>query len=748
MKRLCVIILVLGVLISSCGIKTNLDIQEAVFPPEHSIIVYQDATSQGFKNGSTLSLVGIGDAGYSSWEELHIENLTEHEIKFDGLPKITNTDVFEIRDTLFKYKIGPYERTAFEVRYKLADIGSVETGLTIDYRVNDRKRKFSIRLNGNFIGLQIVEVIDANPPAIPTEIERNLPNGGAGVDFGYKPNAQAKRKFRIKNNSNERITIHSVSLDSFATIAGFNFDGQTGLTLGVISANSSKDFELIFPESSMPTYKEGNIVIQHDRSPLPYKIAVCGGGEIMPIEIVHRKNGQDVSCVVPYKLDKNCYDFGYKSAVSESQAISIKNMSKAILRFENIDVNLDPGPFTLEKNYGNTELVYPGEKAGLEIKFTPQPGVWSEKDITIDDKNTGRKYTISLTGSGFKQPKDIKDLVLWLRADRIGLEHISEGKINCLPDVSGNNRHAYKYKGNSPTYSASGVSGLPSATFANKEGLAVICAHDDWMLYEATASTAFLIFSCSNNINQQIAITGSNGSRRVYPSIGLIPFQYDPVDGVYGNGANTGKPTRIKRFYIESDYVLGIRSPSASMTYDVESGKAFSAGILVNVDISGNDPQVRFYVNGNETKTGQTPIAYLYSAPGGTSGGSETAVNRAYGYPVGENGSIRDYALGPNQDTDPCKLDYAWSLPGNSAYFSSRLATHIGVEGSGTLKNLYIGKNADESLPFYGQIAEVMIFKRALTDDEIKDINNYIVKRYNTVTIESLYTRPPYPPAP
>lgn len=733
MKRIAII--TFGLLLCvSCGIKTNLDIQEAIFPPEHSIIVYQDATSQGFTDRSTVSLLGLGDAGYSVWEELHIENRGREMIEFNTPPILSNTASFEIDESSFKNELQAYERTSFKVRYQISDVGNVDSDITINYTVAKRKRSFKLTLRGNFTGVQVVEYIPEDTNTSTPAIERIVSNGGAGVDFGYKKDDQVTTTFRIKNNSNERLLINSVELDNNAINAGFQFASVLGNSF-YIPKNDCKEFKLIFPKERMDKYREGNVIIRHDRSSLPYKVAVCGGGQIMPIEVEQQRGSQYVSCVLSYKYDKKCYDFGYKSGVSDPQHIFIKNSGRSVLRFKNIDIPDNAGSaFSIQKKYQAEALIYPQERAEIQVKFTPQTDKWSEEDLVIKDNNTGRKYILSFTGSAFKQPKDIPGLALWLRADMIGSEHVRDSKVEIFPDFGGHDLDAKNYKGKGPTYKKNGIGlwpddkKLPMLNFSDNEAMAVVTPEGKWITENAEGTTSFVIFRPKLNekrYHTQVAVVGSNGTKHVFPYIGTTQLTFDPKDGLTKNGS--GDPRKSVRFYIENGYMSGGRSPASSMIYNIdnEDNPLYAAAIRFDNSINTPYPNFHFFVNGDKSNTGETPIAYINSADHG----SPTGNIRAYGYPVGHLGVLRNYALDPNP-SGACLMDYALSLSQNHPFFSSRTST--GSSFNGSIKNLYIGKHADETSPFYGDIAEVIIFNRTLTDDEIKDIYNYIKVRYNT----------------
>lgn len=736
MKRLFFITTVFALLFTSCGVSTNLDIQEEIFPPEQSIVVYQPATARGFKSGATIQLIGIGAAGKSNWEKIQIENLTGETITFTGIPETSNNS-FELETRDMRMTLPAYERTVFDVRYELTDIGSIYTEIKIRYTIKGRKRVYHLKLTGNASGVQVLEIEEGKPEII-------LANGGAASDFGYSPYNDVEKTFRIKNNSKKRIEIQNTVLDADAVIAGFSIDG---VVTGFIEPEQYLEFRVTLPENKMKEYKCGFIEIKHELSTEPYKVAICGGGKTMPLAIVRKENGKDIIDTVPYKLTKNCFDFEYKPETAEKR-IWLKNIGNGILRFEKISYAVPAGNFEVTKKYEDNILVYPEGKAEVSIKFTPNADEWSETDIVIKNENTNREYTLSLTGSGFKQPNDLEGLAIWLRADRIGLEHIKEisaaNKVQIIPDISGNNLHAYKYRGEGPTYSPGGVNNLPSMNFSAEEGMAVTTRGDTWITKNADGTTTFTVFKVSGGadkrLRNQTIISASTGENRILPALNTSSWSFDPVDGMHGNGANIGNPKTYRRFVID---VLG-RHPAYSYQYDIPDGSVYSLALHFDNTTIAPEPNVRFFVNGTDSSIGETPISYVPSYDKGDT----TANVRAYGYPIGDGrGNRRDYEIGASANLDPCKHDYTWSLIprapgvyGSSLYYNRVTA---GTQYNGSIRNLFIGKNAAGEAPFYGEIAEIIIFQRALKDEEIKEVNKYIKTRYNIQPVDDLYTRKP-----
>ncbi|MGI5173637.1 hypothetical protein H0R92_08560 [Treponema sp. OMZ 840] len=739
-KILCTAITALF-LYTACNVSTNLDIQETVFAPDQSIMLSQEATGRGFKTGSKINLLGIGVSGYSDWETINIENLEDKNLILQGPPEVTNR-FFQIDASGTKVSLGPYERTSFKVRYNLADTGDINTDLSLIYSVGGRKRNFKLNLVGNFSNIQLTEVKEG-------EIETVIADSGAAADFGYSPYDDVTKTFKIKNNSNSRVEIQNTVLDADAAAAGFFM--PNGALSGFINPGESLEFNVTFRKQGMSEYKQGFIEITHSLSSQPYKAAICGGGSTIPLTIVRKEHGEDIPAAVPYKLTKNCVDFEYKEEVSQRD-FAIKNTGIGILYFDSVKYEIPIGSesvFSIINRYENNEKIYPGGTAGISIKFTPQAGMWSETDIVIKDEKTNRTYTLSLTGSGFKQPSDLVDggLALWLRADRIGTEHVKKvsaaNRVLTMPDVSGKNLHAYKYGEDSPTYNAAGINGLPALTFSvEKEGMAVTTKNDTWIVKDAKGTTSFIVFKVSGGddtrLRNQFAITSSNGDTRVFPHISTYSLYFDPIDGLYGNGKTEGKPLAYRKFNIENSFFSGPRSPAYSRQYSIPDGGIFAAAIRYDSLIQAPYENVHFFLNGDGARTGRTPIGFIDTR----NTGDVSSNVRSYGYPVGDGeGNRRTHHIGPNENTNPCKKDYAWSLSAGHPYFSNRV--NVQKPYNGTIRNIFMGNNAAGDGPFYGEIAEVIVFERALTDDEIKTVNNYIAVRYNTQPVNDLYTENP-----
>ncbi|WP_428769645.1 hypothetical protein V1L52_11055 [Treponema sp. HNW] len=739
MKRLLPIFIISFFFHTACNVSTNLDVQETVFTPRDSIMISQEATGRGFTNGTAISLLSIAQSGWSDWETITIENLEEKEVHIRTLPELPGGSLFNIDTSSTKKILNPYERTSFKVRYSLNKAGSIMTDINVKYSVDKRKRNFNLKLIGSLSGIQVLEIEEGQPDVL-------LAEDGIASDFGYSPHSDVTKTFRIKNNSKSRVEIRNTVLDADARSAGFYMPAAN--VSGFINPGEFLEFIVTLPDQKMAEYGTGFIEITHSLSQTPYKAGLCGGGKTIPLTVVRKENGKDIPAVVPYKLTKNCLDFEYNSSAEEKH-LALKNTGNAVLDFTHISYEVSEGNFSLIKKYADDEKIYPDGTADIAIKFTPETGKWSESDIVIKDDKTGRTYTLSLTGSGFKQPNNLDDggLALWLRADRIGREHVTKdsagNKVLVMPDVSGNNLHARKYGEIGPTYNEDGINNLPALTFSQeKESMAVTTQADTWIVKDAKGTTSFIVFKVSGGTDTrfrtQFVVSASNGDTRVFPHVATSALYFDPKDGLYGNGKTVGKPLAYRRFHIENTFFSGPRSPEHSRQYDIPDGTVFSTVIRYNSLIQAPEENVHFFINGNGSQTGQTPMGFVYSRDTGDLSSNV----RSYGYAVGDGrGSRRTHHIGPNENTDPCKKDYAWSLGAGHAYFSNRV--NVQKPYNGTIRNIFIGSNAAGDAPFYGEVSEIIVFERALTDDEIKTVNNYIAVRYNTVPVIDLYAENP-----
>lgn len=83
--------------------------------------------------------------------------------------------------------------------------------------------------------------------------------------------------------------------------------------------------------------------------------------------------------------------------------------------------------------------------------------------------------------------------------------------------------------------------------------------------------------------------------------------------------------------------------------------------------------------------------------------------------------------------TDNRPYDYGYNLvPSSSGILRNRVNSRSSAINGGQMVSLCIGHNlASTTNSFNGDIAEVIVYNRKLTDEETKAVNNYIYYRYN-----------------
>ncbi|HPO50150.1 MAG TPA: hypothetical protein PLO89_07495, partial [Spirochaetota bacterium] len=169
---------------------------------------------------------------------------------------------------------------------------------------------------------------------------------------------------------------------------------------------------------------------------------------------------------ISHRVTQTGYDFGY--AASEiTKTLTFANISSGVVTLKSASLVSSP-QFQLVGTIPT--IVSVGGSCEIQVRFTPTVNEWSEGTLKLVD-DTDAERDIKLLGSGYKQPSNISDLALWLRADRIANEDlIGEVYVEKMPDLSGRNMHAYRDTISSsppnpydrPVYQSNGINGLPT----------------------------------------------------------------------------------------------------------------------------------------------------------------------------------------------------------------------------------------------------------------------------------------------
>lgn len=458
-------------------------------------------------------------------------------------------------------------------------------------------------------------------------------------------------------------------------------------------------------------------------------------------------DGLSSTDLIGYKLTKSAYDFGY--CTSEATKTLTFTAAEAF--------SISPvitGSSKFSAGSPSKSYVVKGEQFSITVTYTPSGTTWDEATLSLSSGNED-SYKITLIGSSFKQPKNVGSsgsLRLWLRADMIKSVVAETMQIKTLPDYSGSGFDAAPITlSDSPIYTSSGINGLPSITFSTGKTLVSEGTAQNPIVNQSNGTTTFVVFKVSDNISTQYILTCYSSFTTCFPGLSASYRYYDVSTGwssetwkrcfaIYGYGYygsyryifndETGDSKVLENYTLDTPY-------SMCMKYDG------------TVDTSTKFPNTFIYQNGTKKF-----ISYTFS--NSTKSDNRYDSNRsplcygAYGKPAsdgegGRYGSLGNAAVDITSGSDwntartACSTrlnDFAFSYTpwitdstaSTSTYFKNQVSKTTTYNG--TIKTVYLGPYTSTQY-FSGQIAEVMVYNKALTDDEIKAVNNYIYYRYN-----------------
>jgi hypothetical protein len=407
-------------------------------------------------------------------------------------------------------------------------------------------------------------------------------------------------------------------------------------------------------------------------------------------------------------------------------------------------VDLDTGTSFTIGSYTTTAIAANGT-ATVNVSFTPNATFYAKDSLSLSDSK-GRSFVVSLTGSGFQQPNNLSagTPALWLRADRISSSDIAvadgKNRVNTWQDQSGNgnNASAVYYSGSSsylrPVYNdgtgTTNMNHLPSITFSGvtySDQLKVI--KDTGFIKNATGTTTLIAFKTGNTLDTTRYLLQSftpNNTAEVFPRL-LFEIRYiDIVDGYWGYTTTGNKPATIYPFATggsgvwNSRHVIDTPANFYASTYTTKVNTPYAIALKFDNSITSSTTANFFmYVNDTTPKT----LGYLYSY---TSTPPATYPNNgAYGLPAGDGAGNVNPTL--NSTTYPNDYGlYLASQSVNHAAFYNRVDSN-----STNIATLYIGATNGSSGNFKGEIAEIVIFPRVLSDTELGTMLSYLRYKYN-----------------
>lgn len=308
----------------------------------------------------------------------------------------------------------------------------------------------------------------------------------------------------------------------------------------------------------------------------------------------------------------------------------------------------------------------------ITIRFTPEATRWSEADLVLVDSNN-RKLTVRLIGSGFPQPGTISDLALWLRADRLTSNDVTIESTSTLINSWPN--AANSLQNGSPF--AGMAARRPELIISNELNKQPVLRFNNAQHMVVTANEE-IGENITNNpdgmtlfIPLRTAATINSNRYILWPQTTLASTNGFPR--VYANTWNPGTGNQL-RWYLWS--TTAIRYPEDSVGSPILTNSSYILSFRLNTTTTAPQPTWWFWKNGK------------YLRHGNLSGDIWTEDNyRATG------------------------------------------------ENNHRMRRLHIGAQTTSASFFMGDIPEVIIYSRPLTDIEISQVTNYLSYRYG-ITLE------------
>ncbi len=308
-----------------------------------------------------------------------------------------------------------------------------------------------------------------------------------------------------------------------------------------------------------------------------------------------------------------------------------------------------------------------GESFTISVRYTPEPTLWSEADLFLTDSND-RKLTLRLIASGFPQPDSISDLALWLRSDRLAEKDVTIESLSTLVNSWPNTANNLQ--------NAAPFAGLaarrPELIISNELNKQPVLRFNNAQHMVVTANEE-IGENITNNADGMslfipVRTAGIINTNRylLWPQTTLASTNGFPR--VYLQQWNPGTGNQL-RWQLWS--TTAARYPEDSVTTPILPNTSYILSFRLNTTTTAPQPTWWFWKNGQ------------YLRHGTLSGETWTEANyRA----TGENNT--------------------------------------------RMRRLHIGATTASASFFMGDIPEIIIYSRPLTDDEVLLVNNYLRYRY------------------
>ncbi len=451
--------------------------------------------------------------------------------------------------------------------------------------------------------------------------------------------------------------------------------------------------------------------------------------------------------VKPYKLSHIVYEFG---GISGNKVLSLTNKTSSAVSLSAASINPSTH-FSITGRSADTLAV--GESGTITVNYSPSGSVnWDEAELTVGSEK------VILTGSGYTQPSEISGLLVWLRADHTGSADVipTTSLVRTLTDASPSSLTASITADSlAPAYNPVGINSLPTLQYKGSQFMVIDKAGTDPILASGAPGVTAVIVCKPTSIGARTILSAGYGGGISFPDFSMNTRYYDEDGTSYGGipgASNNGYGTYRYGFRL---YSLVSTGQQERWVYDDEgsdmldiavSDTVYNTILVYNSSLPlSTSMSISCYMNG--VKKG---LGYIYSRSSGWTVPDNSTVTTygAYGKPIGDGLGNRHEGLGNNDiavtNAMPSALltkrsendsggdrayDYRYSLNPGHSYLTNRF---IQVSNTTVIRSLVIGQTQtrSESSTFYGELAEVILFSRALTDDEIKLVNNYVYYRY------------------
>jgi hypothetical protein len=549
-----------------------------------------------------------------------------------------------------------------------------------------------------------LSILDYNGTAVPTT---------GYLDLGLA----ASRTFTITNTGAGPLTLYSVTSSNSGVLS--ITDGPA--SGAAVATGASTTFKIAQSSTANATSATITVTGNSGSSTFTRSFNVVAGGTTI---------NATVGGTFAYKLSSIGYDFG---GLASTKQITLSNTGSANITLASSAVS-GASVFADGTTY---PMIIPAQSSGtITLTFNPTSDTSDYVADYVLTDTFGRTFTFAITGSGYQQPTNITDTpALWLRADRINAGNTlidgTKTKVTIWPDSSGNNMNAIANLENGPTYyrptyNESGIGTKPSLSWSGTECMEVLGT----IINNTTGSTTFVVFKPTvASTSVKYILLPYNGSTLGYPQLSAWnPWYFDTSDGFYADANQTNRKL-YSRFAVTGYGTTGPnptgygypKFPDYSRDNNTIAGKTYVMGLWFDSIVAGLKQNIGCSINGTDLD-----LVYLHSH----NTTSYTGTQAAYGLRIDNDKGAK------RADPSPAANDYCNTSGVN---YQNRINPHTSpaINPNSRITSLYIGALINATTPtpvaastFIGEIAEILIYPKPLTSEQMAIINNYLCKKY------------------